>query len=125
MKELKKTGLQIVAQQKKRWSKENLSWNEMSTEIKGEERWEEKGSEGVSPPSLSSLKPNSNFLDKKYCCQWGIDDYVRPRQYRYNYNPLKLIITAAKLRFFLLLPGLRLRGQTVLLLHCLLSFIFT
>ena len=40
-----------------------------------------------------------------------IDDNVRMRQYQYNYNPLKLIITAARLRVLLLY--VEVKGHTV------------
>ena len=40
-----------------------------------------------------------------------IDDNVRMRQYQYNYNPLKLIITAARLRVLLL--SSEVKGHTV------------
>ena len=40
-----------------------------------------------------------------------IDDNVRMRQYQYNYNPLKRIITAARLRVLLLCSGVK--GHTV------------
>ena len=50
----------------------------------------------VSPPPLVSC--GVIFPIKSPAVSVSIDGYVRTRQYQYNYNPLKLIITAAKLR---------------------------